>query len=433
MDFSNIDEFKKNGKIGIVGGTGRMGQWALEIFKNKNYKNLFYNSNQKSEKLENQGIKFLSKKKMGKICDLIIISVPLTKTIKVINEIGPFVNKNAIFTDFSSIKDGPCKAMKKYSKKAIGMHPMFKETVKDLEGKNLIISPTNYEEQTQEVNFLKKIFGETKARIRVIPPKEHDKITSFNQSAIHLIFLVYGEMLKKYCRKNGISLRELEALDTPNSQMMNILLGRFLSTGNNDILWGIQNSTPESKEMRKILEEAVKKIKTTLDKKDILQFESDLESTRRKFKKSRMILDSEDSNKIVTLLKKYGTEKHYEDLYKEIKTLIKKEIKGKCGEIKEIENLDEKDKENYERIFVKMKELCQKVEKSFEKKEFNEIAKASNQLKKFITHTLFSGKRRMYLPIRKNHEKLEKIGESLEKIALKSREIYEIEKILPNA
>ena len=327
MVFKNIEEFKEKGKIGIVGGSGRMGQWALNLFKNLGYKNLYFSALGDSHKdVEGKtGAKFIKTNKgLAKLCDLVIISVPISSTLKVIDEVGPHLKKRAIFSDFTSVKNEPCKRMAKYSDNAIGIHPMFKDSVKNLENKNLVITPTNPEKQKAGTTFLKQMFREAKLKVRVLSPEVHDKITSFNQAGVHLMFLTYGNLLKTYCRRNNLRLKDLEMLDTPNSKLMNLLLGRFLATRNYDVMWGIQNSTKESRGMRRLFLENAEKIVDILDEGDRKQFENDLESISRKFKKARLLIESKDSDRLIDGLRDFGTESHFERNLLDVEGIILK-------------------------------------------------------------------------------------------------------------
>ena len=117
--------------------------------------------------------------------------------------------------------------------------------------------------------------------------------------------MTYGNLLKSYCRKNGISSADLESLNTPNSQLMNLLLGRFLATGNYDVMWGIQNSTDESEEVRRLFLESASSIVETLDEDNFQQFESDLSAISEVFGEDRLRAESEDSDELVDLLGKF--------------------------------------------------------------------------------------------------------------------------------
>jgi prephenate dehydrogenase len=68
----------KNPKIHIIGGTGKMGQWLKKFFE----------SNKLTVTVS--GKDYLSKKNFISNADIIIISSPISKTAKVIENVAPF-------------------------------------------------------------------------------------------------------------------------------------------------------------------------------------------------------------------------------------------------------------------------------------------------------------------------------------------------------
>src|SRR3989344_3074917 len=91
--------------ISIIGGTGRMGQVFAKAFKDKGY-NVIISG-------RNTSINMVEAAQKG---DIVIITVPISETESVIKNIGSYVRKEALLTDFTSIKVNPIKWMKKYSK-----------------------------------------------------------------------------------------------------------------------------------------------------------------------------------------------------------------------------------------------------------------------------------------------------------------------------
>ena len=74
--------------IGIIGGTGQMGQWFKRFFTKQGYKVLI--SGEKTK---------LTNKKLAEQCDVVIISVPIDVTVKTINQISKSVRKDALLMD----------------------------------------------------------------------------------------------------------------------------------------------------------------------------------------------------------------------------------------------------------------------------------------------------------------------------------------------
>ena len=74
--------------VGIIGGTGQMGRFFKKLFEKNNCKVLI--SSRKTK---------LKPEDCAKQSDVVLISVPIDATIKVIKKVAPYVNKNSLLID----------------------------------------------------------------------------------------------------------------------------------------------------------------------------------------------------------------------------------------------------------------------------------------------------------------------------------------------
>ena len=72
---------------------------------------------------------------------LVIVSVPIHDTVRVIDEIAPFLTADQILCDLTSLKVKPVEAMLKSKADVIGLHPMFGPTVSSLHHQTIIVCP----------------------------------------------------------------------------------------------------------------------------------------------------------------------------------------------------------------------------------------------------------------------------------------------------
>ena len=106
---------KDNPIIGIIGGTGVMGQMFKRFFEDQGFKVLI--ASRKTD---------LSIEDCARSCDVVIISVPINVTIKIIERVGPLVKKEGLLMDLTYLKVGPVKAMLQSSScSVLGAHPVF--------------------------------------------------------------------------------------------------------------------------------------------------------------------------------------------------------------------------------------------------------------------------------------------------------------------
>lgn len=195
--------------IGIVGGKGKMGNWFKNFFEKEGLKVIISDKDTK-----------LSNKELAKLADIVIVSVPIDITIKVIKEIRESLKKDALFCDLTSLKMEPVREMKKAKSGVLGMHPLFGPLADNLEGQTIVFCP---ERKNKWVEFLKKIFKKNKAKIIEISPKEHDWQMAFLQSLLHFSNISFSHFLYSQ------NFRPKPSLLTPVFRLQSLVLGRILS------------------------------------------------------------------------------------------------------------------------------------------------------------------------------------------------------------
>ena len=141
-DFVNLEI--KPPKIGIIGGLGAMGSWFSNFFKGEGFEVLISDLSTP-----------LSNKDLAKKADIIIVSVPIKETTKVIEEISPFLKRENLVCDVASLKNEVIKTMKKLRSGALGMHPLFGPLSPSLKNQTLIFYPVH---KHPLIDFLKNLF-----------------------------------------------------------------------------------------------------------------------------------------------------------------------------------------------------------------------------------------------------------------------------------
>ncbi|MBW2989466.1 prephenate dehydrogenase/arogenate dehydrogenase family protein [Candidatus Woesearchaeota archaeon] len=215
--------------ICIIGGTGQMGQW----FKR------FFESNGCSVCIAGRKTK-ISLKGCAAKCDVVVISVPISSTIQVIEEIGPSVREDALLIDLTSIKKGPVDAMLKNSKSAvIGTHPVFGPSVDSIKNQTVVLCPAR---PKGWLSWLKGIFEKNEAHVRITTPEKHDKMMSIVQGVTHFSTICLANTLKKL----GIDVKESLHYTSPIYKLRMDMVGRLLNQ--DPILYAdIEMLNPENK------------------------------------------------------------------------------------------------------------------------------------------------------------------------------------------
>ncbi|HWQ64280.1 MAG TPA: prephenate dehydrogenase/arogenate dehydrogenase family protein [Methanospirillum sp.] len=199
-------------KVGIIGGTGQMGAFFARVFTTAGHEVRV--SGRKTE---------LTNRDLAEQSDLVIISVPIHSTVPVIKEITPFLKKEQIVSDLTSLKSGPVTAMMESAADVIGMHPMFGPTAESLKGQTVVITPGRCSDD--QIKLLFDIFSDQGAQVTVTTPEHHDRMMAVIQGLTHFKALVMAETMKLL----SITPEETELFMSPIYRIETSVAGRILA------------------------------------------------------------------------------------------------------------------------------------------------------------------------------------------------------------
>lgn len=199
-------------KAGIIGGAGKMGQLFVPVFERAGYEVLV--SGRSTE---------LTGEDLARQCDLVIVSVPIRDTVRVIDRIAPLMRPGQLLCDFTSLKVKPVKAMMKSEADVVGLHPMFGPTVSSLKKQTIIVCPARVEDK--RLKNLIAIFRKEGARCTIATPEEHDRMMAVVQGLTHYVTLCMAESI----RRLGINIENTQEFTSPVYQIELSLVGRLLS------------------------------------------------------------------------------------------------------------------------------------------------------------------------------------------------------------
>jgi prephenate dehydrogenase len=199
-------------KAGIIGGTGRMGQFFVPVFERAGYEVLITG---RSTSLTNADL--------ARQCDLVIVSVPIRDTVRVIDEIAPLLARNQLLCDLTSLKVRPVEAMLKSEANVVGLHPMFGPSVSSLKSQTIIVCPARVEEHL--VHRLMAVFRAEGARCTPATPEEHDRMMAVVQGLTHYVTLCMADSI----RRLGMDIEATREYTSPVYQIELSLVGRLLS------------------------------------------------------------------------------------------------------------------------------------------------------------------------------------------------------------
>ncbi len=240
--------------ISVIGGRGKMGRKFIEEFKKTDY-NVYVSD--LDTKLSNIDV--------AQIGDIVIITVPIHKTIEVIKEIAPFLKRGALLTDFTSVKKLPLKTMEKNCPNAeiIGGHPLFGPTT-EFKNQNFILCKENEGKYYKWYKYFLENLG---LNILEMTADEHDKQMATIQCLTHFSTLSLGRTLQSM----GYDLKKGECIATPVYLMRLYAVGRILAQ-DPGLYTDMQNFNPYAKEVILKYKKSVDELSEAVKRGDVEKF-----------------------------------------------------------------------------------------------------------------------------------------------------------------
>jgi prephenate dehydrogenase len=184
--------------VGIIGGTGGMGQWFARFLIREGYPVLVSGRKVGPGPAE-----------MAGACPVVLVSVPIGVTCQVIREVAPFMKVESLLMDLTSLKAEPVRAMLESSpSEVIGLHPLFGPAEPSFAEKNVVLCPARGK---RWLPWLRGLLESRGARLVETTPERHDEIMALVQGINHLDTLVMGMVLME----SGLDREVLERFSTP--------------------------------------------------------------------------------------------------------------------------------------------------------------------------------------------------------------------------
>lgn len=242
-------------KIGIIGGHGQMGKKISAIFVEKGYNVLIADHDTK-----------LSNCDVAKMCDVVIISVPIHATEHVIKGVASVMQKGALLTDVTSVKMIPMSVMKKslsHDVAYIGGHPLFAPSTA-WDGQHFIMCEGVRGQYTQWYHDFLVSLG---LEVIVMTAEEHDRHMAVIQCLTHFSTISLGSALQKL----NYDLHAGEKIATSVYQMRLYGAGRILAQ--DPILYAdIQKYNPYAQEVSRVYCEAATELYASITSDDAKAF-----------------------------------------------------------------------------------------------------------------------------------------------------------------
>jgi len=244
-----MQKVKKPEIISIIGGKGKLGNKFKKAFEKAGLKVVVADLKSK-----------ISNREAAEQGDVVIVSVPIRETEKVIREILPFLKKDALLTDFTSVKMKLMQLMmknKKFVGEILGGHPLFGPTT-DFKNQNIILCSGR---EGKYSSWYRKFLKNLGLKIIEMSSKEHDRQMAVIQCLTHFSNVSLGYALSKL----NYDLNKGEKIATPVYKLRLYGVGRILAQ--DPVLYAdIQTFNPFAEEVSRIYLESVRELNESISK-----------------------------------------------------------------------------------------------------------------------------------------------------------------------
>ncbi len=183
-------------RIAII-GAGNMGSWLVEALCLEHEIGVYDTDRNKLKYFFNSRKFIYLEDLLEYEPEMLINAVSLENTVKVFNDIVPFLPENCILSDITSVKNGLLKYYEKCGKRFVSTHPMFGPTfanIKNLKDEHAIIITESDEEGKQ---FFRDFYSSLKLNIHEYTFREHDETIAYSLSIPFSSTLVFGSCMRK--------------------------------------------------------------------------------------------------------------------------------------------------------------------------------------------------------------------------------------------
>lgn len=251
--------------IAVIGGHGQMGKLMARLFSDLGHRLLIVD-------LDTQ----LKAGEAARAADVVVISVPIDETERVIAEVGPVVSPQALMMDVTSIKEAPVAAMLRSTKASVvGTHPMFGPSVHTVQGQRLVLCRARGDEWA---DWVARTFSARGLVITETTPVQHDRAMSMVQVLTHFQTQVLGLTLARA----GVPLAETMPFTSP-AYLLELYVAARHFAQDPDLYGPIEMRNPRTSEITSAFRSAAGEIAEVLAAGDQKAFSALFEDVRAFF------------------------------------------------------------------------------------------------------------------------------------------------------
>ncbi len=258
-------------KLTICGGSGGMGKIFAKFFKNRGFEITLYarNENRLKQVGEELDVRYeLDLKKSAEDADIVMVSVPIPTTPKLIKTVAPFMKENSLIFDICSLKSETYKALyevhENYPINCLSLHPMFGPAIKDMKNYIILVLKVGGTEQYNKiVSELLKTFENSGLIITKTTHELHDLKIALTLGVPHMFNILFLNLL----RRTNESLSELTKY-TGTTFLLQKVFAESIIQREMEMFGDIQIENNEFHKVLDLFENLIKEYKDVIKNKD---------------------------------------------------------------------------------------------------------------------------------------------------------------------
>jgi chorismate mutase/prephenate dehydrogenase len=185
-------------RVAVIGGLGQMGKLLERFFRDLGHQ----------VQIADLGTE-LTPEQAAADADVCVISVPIARTIEVIERLGPLLREDALLMDVTSVKEAPLAAMLRCTRASVaGTHPMFGPGVHTLQGQRVVLCKGRGDAWN---DWLAETLQTRGLVVTLADAAEHDRAMALVQVLTHFQTQVLGWALAR----SGVPLEESRRFTSP--------------------------------------------------------------------------------------------------------------------------------------------------------------------------------------------------------------------------
>ena len=261
--------------VTIIGGSGGMGKVFGKYFKEHGFVVTLHARNEQKLKTVAAELNVyfeISLEKSVRNADIVMISIPISTTTNMIRKIGPFLKKNAVIFDITSIKYAVFEALAelktKFPVNCISLHPMFGPGITNMKNYVMMVVKVGGTDLYEKiVGELLNLFRSDGLIVTETIPEIHDKRVALTLGVPHMFNILFLYLL----RSTNEPLNELTRF-TGTTFLLQKVFAESIIQREMEMFGEIQMENKEFLKILELFENLLHRYKKIIEEKNVVGF-----------------------------------------------------------------------------------------------------------------------------------------------------------------